>query len=99
MLVKLENEMWLHTYNSDNRPFEENCDSVLGFCLFNKDYSYEDGGEFDFNSKELLNDEDLLKALIQWYFEKDLDYTFVANTCDCCYEDFNELLEDNDIEL
>ena len=99
MLVKLDNGMYLHTYDSDNRPFEENCDCVCGFCLFNADYTYEDGGEFDFNSEEIITEEDLLKALIKWYFDKDLSYTFIANTIDMCYEDFNELLEDNEIEL
>ena len=63
MLVKLENGMYLHTYDSDNRPFEENCDCVCGFCLFNADYTYEDGGEFDFNSEEIITEENLLKKL------------------------------------
>lgn len=99
MLVKLENGMYLHTYDSDNDVYGENCDSVCGYCLFDEDRSYADGGEFDYNSDEIKIDEDLLKALIEFHFGMDLSYTFIADTDDVGYEDFEELLEDNGIEL
>jgi hypothetical protein len=99
MLVKLENGMYLHTYASDNDAYGANCDSVCGYCLFNKERSYADGGEFDYNSDEIKTDEELLKALIEFHFNTDLSYTFIADTDDVCYEDFDELLEDNGIEL
>ncbi len=99
MLLKLENNYYLNMYASDNSPYEDNCDSVCGFNLFDDNRIYDDGGEFDYNSDEIKTNDELIKALIKWYFNEDLSYEFVAETDDCSYEDFDELLEENDIKL
>lgn len=100
MLIKLENNYYMNIYNSSNFPYDYNCDSVCGFDLFDDNHLYEDGGEFEYSSHEIKNDDDLIKALVKWYFNnKSLSYNFIANTDDCSYEDFEELLEENNIKL
>lgn len=99
MLIKLENGYYINMYNSDNPPYAEGCDSVCGFDLFDENKNYEDGGEFDYNSDEITTNDELAKALIKWYFNEDIAYEFIAETDDCSYEDFDELLEENDITL
>ena len=100
MLIKiLRNDFYLNMYASDNPPYEENCDSVCGFNLFSENGVYVDGGEFDYNSNEIKTDDELAKALIKWYFNAESSYEFIAETDDCSYEDFDELLEENDIKL
>ena len=92
MLLKLSNGQILQVYDSDNEAYGEGCDSVEGYCLFNEDGSYADGGEFDFNSNEITTNEELYNKLIETMIDPNLTYERVANTSDCQYEDFEELL-------
>ncbi len=93
MLLKLKNEMVLQCYQSDNPPYTEGCDSVEGYCLFNTDGSYNDGGELDYNS-EMITEEGILEAVIEMATGECMNYKIIANTSDCQYEDFDELLEE-----
>ena len=94
MLLKLSNGQILQCYQSDNPAYGEGCDSVEGYCLFNADGSYEDGGEFDFDSNQIKTYEELYNKLIATMINPNLTYEVVAPTSDCQYEDFKELLEE-----
>ena len=94
MLLLLENGIILQCYDSDNPAYGENCDSVEGYCMFKADGSYDEGGEFDFNSEEIKNETTLFNQLIKFATGQKLKYKVLANTSDCAYEDFNELLEE-----
>lgn len=94
MLLKLENGMVLQCYDSDNPPCSDDCDCVEGYCLFNADGTYNDGGEFDFNSSKIKTEKTLFNHLIEFAVDKKMKFTILANTSDCAYEDFNELLEE-----
>lgn len=41
---------------SDNPSYTENCDSVIGYDVYNKNNELIDGGEMDFNSNNYSND-------------------------------------------
>lgn len=94
MLLLLENGMIIQCYDSDNCLFENDNDSCEGYCLFNEDGSYNDGGEFDFNSNEIKSEDDLYEKLIEFATDTKQKYTILANTSDCAYETFEELLEE-----
>ena len=94
MLLKLENGMILQCYDSDNPPCSDGCDSVEGYCLFNADGTCNDGGEFDYNSDEIKTEDALLNELVEFATDKKMKFTVLANTSDCYYEDFDELLEE-----
>lgn len=91
MLLKLDNGMILQCYSSDNPPYEDNCDSVEGYCLFNANGTFNDGGELDYNSEEVNTEQELYTRVIDIALGK-LDYIVLANTSDCYYENFEELL-------
>ena len=91
MLLKLKNEMVLQCYHSDNPPCSKGCDSVLGYCLFNADGSYNDGGELDYNSKK--RSRQIINDVVEMATGEYMDYEIIACTSDCQYEDFDELLE------
>lgn len=93
MLLKLKNEMILQCYQSDNPAYAEGCDSVEGYCLFNADGSYNDGGELDYNSK-MITEEGILEAVIEMATGECMSYKIIENTSDCQYENFDELLEE-----
>ena len=94
MLLKLEDGSILQCYDSDNCLYENGTNSCEGYCLFNPDGTYEDGGELDFNCDEINTEEKLFEELIEFATDKKMKYTVLANTSDCAYEDFNELLEE-----
>ncbi|MBO7731500.1 MAG: hypothetical protein J6S67_03080 [Methanobrevibacter sp.] len=93
MLLLLENGMIIQCYDSDNCLFEGDTDSCEGYCLFSEDGTYIDGGELDFNSDKIKTEKALYKNLIEFATDKNLSYTILANTSDCAYETFEELLE------
>ena len=93
MLLLLENGMIIQCYDSDNCLFEGDTDSCEGYCLFSEDGTYIDGGELDFNSDKIMTEKALYKNLIEFATDKNLSYTILANTSDCAYETFEELLE------
>lgn len=94
MLLMLENGMIIHCYDSDNCLFENDTDSCEGYCLFSEDGTYIDGGELDFNSDKIKTEKALYKELIEFATDQKLNYTILANTSDCYYETFEELLEE-----
>lgn len=94
MLLMLENGMIIQCYDSDNCLFEDDTDSCEGYCLFSEDGTYIDGGELDFNSDKIKTEKALYKELIEFATGQKLNYTILANTSDCCYETFEELLEE-----
>ena len=94
MLVLLENGMIIQLYDSDNCLYEDDTDSCEGYCLFNEDGSYNEGGEFDFNSNKIKTENALYKKVIEFATNQKLNYKVLANTSDCAYEDFEELLEE-----
>lgn len=94
MLLLLENGMIIQCYDSDNCLFEGDTDSCEGYCLFSKDGTYIDGGELDFNSDKIKTEKALYKELIEFATDQKLNYTVLANTSDCYYETFEELLEE-----
>jgi hypothetical protein len=97
MLLMLENGMIIQCYDSDNCLFEGDTDSCEGYCLFSEDGTYVDGGELDFNSNKIKTEEDyiaLYEELIEFATGQKLNYIALANTSDCCYEKFEELLEE-----
>ena len=94
MLLMLENGMIIQCYDSDNCLFEDGNDSCEGYCLFSEDGTYVDGGELDFNSDKIKTEKALYKDLIEFATGQNLNYTILANTSDCCYETFEELLEE-----
>lgn len=94
MLLLLENGMIIQLYDSDNCLYEDDNDSCEGYCLFDKDGSYIDGGEYDFNSDKIKTEDTLYKKVIEFATDQKLDYEVLANTSDCAYEDFEELLEE-----
>lgn len=94
MLLMLENGMIIQCYDSDNCLFEGDTDSCEGYCLFSEDGTYVDGGELDFNSNKIKTEEALYENLIEFATSQKLNYTVLANTSDCCYETFEELLEE-----
>lgn len=94
MLLKLEDGSILQCYDSDNCLYEDDTNSCEGYCLFNPDGTYEDGGEFDFNCDKIRTEATLFKHVIEFATGKKMKYTVLANTSDCAYEDFNELLEE-----
>ena len=94
MLLKLENGMIMQCYDSDNCLFENDTDSCEGYCLFSEDGTYIDGGELDFNSDKIKTEKALYKELIEFATDQKLNYIILANTSDCYYETFEELLEE-----
>jgi hypothetical protein len=94
MLLMLENGMIIQCYDSDNCLFEGDTDSCEGYCLFSENGAYVDGGELDFNSNKIKTEKALYKDLIEFATGQKLNYTVLANTSDCCYETFEELLEE-----
>jgi hypothetical protein len=94
MLLMLENGMIIQCYDSDNCLFEGDTDSCEGYCLFSEDGTYVDGGELDFNSNKIKTEEALYEDLIKFATGQKLSYIVLANTSDCCYEKFEELLEE-----
>ncbi len=94
MLLLLENGLIIQCYDSDNCLFEGDTDSCEGYCLFSEDGTYIDGGELDFNSDKIKTEKALYKNLIEFATDKNLSYTILANTSDCAYETFEELLEE-----
>ena len=95
-LLKLENGMLMQCYDSDNCLYEDGNNSCIGYCLFNEDGSYEDGGEFDYNSDDYLTEDEVLKYVIDFATGETMDFTVIADTSDCSYETFDELLEELD---
>ena len=94
MLLMLENGMIIQCYDSDNCLYEGDTDSCEGYCLFNEDGTFIDGGELDFNSNKIKTEEALYKDLIEFATGQKLNYIMLANTSDCCYETFEGLLEE-----
>lgn len=93
MLLMLENGMIIQCYDSDNCLYEGDTDSCEGYCLFNEEGTFVDGGELDFNSNKIKAEEDLYKELVEFATGQKLNYIILADTSDCCYETFEELLE------
>lgn len=94
MLLVLENGMIMQCYDSDNCLYEDDTDSCEGYCLFNADGTYNEGGEFDFNSDKIKTERTLLNKVVEFAVGQKMKYSVLANTSDCAYEDFNELLEE-----
>ena len=92
MLLLLENGMIIQLYDSDNCLYEDDNDSCEGYNLFDKDGSYIDGGEYDFNSDKIKTEDTLYEKVIEFATDQKLNYEVLANTSDCAYEDFEELL-------
>jgi len=95
MLVKLENGMLLDCYHSDNPCWSDNADCVYGYTIFNCDGSFYDGGEFDFDSTQYKNDEEIITGIINFHFDTNYRFIKIIDTDDCEYENLDELLENN----
>ena len=95
MLVRLENGMLLDCYGSDNPCWSEDADSVYGYTIFDVNGNFEDGGEFEFDSATIKSEEDIIKGIINFHFEKDYRFIKIIDTDDCEYENIIELLEEN----
>jgi len=99
MLLLLENNKIMLCYDSDNCLYENNTDSCEGYVLFNEEGTFEDSGELDFNSNNIKTESALYDEIIEFATDQKLNYKIIANTSDCYYDNFNELLEeefDND---
>lgn len=91
VLIKLEDGTMAQCYYSDNDPWSDGCDSVMGYDLYNADGESIDGGEYDFNSadKHVLND------LVEFITgSKSMKYEVLVATNDCCYDSVVELVEE-----
>lgn len=90
VLIKLEDGTMAQCYYSDNDPWSDGCDSVMGYDLYNADGESIDGGEFEFNSEK---DEHVLDNLVEFITGKmSAKYEVLVSTNDCCYGSIMELV-------
>jgi len=90
VLIKLEDGTMAQCYYSDNDPWSDGCDSVLGYDLYNADGESIDGGEFEFNS---ITDKHVLDNLVEFITGKmSAKYEVLLGTNEFSYTSIMELV-------